>query len=433
MIKKDSFFSKKIELRIPVWVIAAAPFLLYLLWELFWFNRVKWNFVKWHTHIMVYAYLWLTGLAVFLAVRRACTSELFKNLFLAFSSVILILALAEVYLHIDGRNKTYLEKVNGNYTSPYTPLDIRHYHTWAPDKPHLIKKPEYSFMFPTNSLGMPDVEWKKHKKANEYRILTLGDSFTEGDGAPYDSSYPSQLARMLKTAGDTTVMIMNGGICGSDPYFNFIAFRDLLLPYHPDMVIQELASEDITTNIIIRGGMERFTSDGKQQFKSAPWWEPIYALSYLSRFYFKHKGYSELLRNKPPSTTEAEQMNRQLKKLFSVYDSLCLSNNIQLVVFLKPDREEIMQSRYSYDLEPIKRFISDSLRAKVFDLLPFYQDYIRTRKSDVKEYFWVNDGHHNARGYRMMASGIYQYLLNQEDSLLHSQLMLRGNLQHPVN
>lgn len=428
MLLNSSFLKKKIPLHLPVWMVAASPFALYIVWSYYWFTKVHLSFIKWHTHVMVYVYLWFIGMTILSFTKRKHASELQKNILLLFSAVIFSLAVVEIYLHVSGKVNTYLEKASGYYTSPYHPLDQTHYHGWMPGKPHLIKKPEYSFLFPTNSFGMPDVEWPVCKEDGEARILALGDSFTEGDGAPHDSNYPSLLKQMLKDAEINQFTVMNGGVSGSDPFLNFVALRDLLLPYKPDIVLQELSSDDITTDIVIRGGMERFLPNGKQKFKDGPWWEFIYAVNYLSRFYFHHVGYNEILRKGYPSKEESREINSKLNALFSDFDSLSKVNGIRLIIFLKPDREEIMANKYRYDFTLILTHLQKNLNVEFFDLLPFYQQHITRSNSDVKDYFWVYDGHHNSKGYKMMAEGIYSYLIDST-----SQLMLRRNLQHPVN
>ncbi|MCO5247753.1 MAG: hypothetical protein M9887_02220 [Chitinophagales bacterium] len=46
-----------------------------------------------------------------------------------------------------------------------------------------------------NSLGLSDKEWIKEKPTGTYRIICLGDSFTEGDGVDYEHSYVQALQR----------------------------------------------------------------------------------------------------------------------------------------------------------------------------------------------------------------------------------------------
>src|SRR5690606_15926401 len=77
----------------------------------------------------------------------------------------------------------------------------------------------------TNSLGYSDIEWNIKKDTNEIRILCIGDSFTEGDGTPIDSTYVKLLEENFHKNGYTNVNIMNAGKCGSDPFFGYMNYK----------------------------------------------------------------------------------------------------------------------------------------------------------------------------------------------------------------
>lgn len=402
------FLNKKIQIRIPLWLLFTIPLLVYAAWEYYWYTKVGLRIVKWHTHLAVFAYIWVAGMFVFQGLFRKSKSERAKSLFLVFNSVIVSFGLMEAFLEVSGLYKTYLEKVSGFYDSPYSPQDFTHYHGWTPNKPHYITKPEYSYWRPTNSHGLADIEWEKNKKPRQKRLLTLGDSFTEGDGAPFDSTYPSLLNRKLLALGDT-FYTMNAGVCGSDPFNNFIFLKDKLLRYQPDMIIQVLSSSDLTTDIILRGGMERFQTDGTQKFRPAPWWEPIYAVSYISRIFFKAAGYTELLRQGNITASEEKWLNQTILDLFRQYADLCNKNGIRLYVILRPDRTEIEGNAYAYNFSFILEQLKQN-KIQVLDLLEPYRNYIRRNNSTPEEYFWKVDGHHNATGYEMMAQTIYENL-----------------------
>jgi lysophospholipase L1-like esterase len=225
----------------------------------------------------------------------------------------------------------------------------------------------------------------------------------EADGAPYDSSYVSLLRQYLRTAGDSCY-VMNAGICGSDPFSNYVNLRDRLLIYQPDMILQSIGSDDMTTDIVIRGGMERFQKDGTAKYHKAPWWEPIYALSYVSRIFFKLAGYNELLRKPGISPEENDRINKSVEDLFDQYSALCRKNGIRLLVVWHPKREEMMDNKYHYDFTPLQEHLKKDSAITMIDLLPAYQTYISQRHRSIKDYFWKYDGHHNSLGYQMMAA-----------------------------
>jgi lysophospholipase L1-like esterase len=398
----------------PLWLMFVFPLAAYFIWELYWYNQLGLNFIKWHTHLMLYVYLWLI-MAVLIHLLFRKNNNLSNNFILAGTSVIFMLFGAELFLEITELKKTYLEKIGNGYTSPYIANTTHgHYHGWPSiEKEHWIVKREYKYWRPTNTHGVGDYEWKVEKDSSELRILTLGDSFTEGDGAPYDSSYPAILKNLFHSY-TIPINIMNAGVCGSDPFYNYLHLKNELVAYQPDVVIQTIASHDLITDIILRGGMERFKSDGGQQFRNAPWWEAIYAVSYLSRFYFSCKGYTELLRKKYLTNEEVAWLNKTLIKLLDDYIKLCAENNIKLIMVLRPDREEIIMGKYAFDFTLIKQKLQETDGVQTIDLLPKYIDYIEAHNSNTTDYFWEFDGHHNSKGYSMMAATIFEeiYLVN---------------------
>ena len=386
--------------------LALLLLIVYLGWEIYWSTQVGLSFVKWHTHLMVYAYLGLFG---FLAFKLLGSSVKVKNVFLVYSSVLISLFIGEIFLSFYGVNKTYLEKISGHYESPYHPPEKDYYHTWPKGVGHWIRKPEYSYWRPTNSLGFADVEWSVAKKPGQLRILSLGDSFTEGDGAPFDSSYVAIMERELHSSDDS-IYIMNAGTCGSDPFNNYMNLRDRLMAYEPDIVIQSIHSADMSADILLRGGFGRFQQDGTVKYEPGPWWEPIYAVSYVGRTFFKIEGYNELLRKNSITPNEINRVNESVKDLFAQYTSLCKAHHVKLLFVIHPEKQEVEHNKYDYDFSYILNHLPADESIKVADLLPSYREYIKVNSGKIADYYWRYDGHHNSKGYKMMAETTLKYI-----------------------
>lgn len=388
----------------PLWSLILFSFIAYLAWELYWFSQIGLRAVKWHTHLFLLVYIWAACVLILRLILVNSTSKNFINGVLSISAITAVLFILESFLLITGFNKTYLELVGNGYFSPYAPEHETYYHTWSKgEQEHWLDKPEYRYWRPNNSLGYPDKEWTIDKDKKSLNILALGDSFTEGDGAPYDSSYVAVL-RTLLTDRDS-INIMNAGVCGSDPFFDFLALKDHLIDYYPDIVLQTLSTQDLLTDIIIRGGLSRF-QEPILTYNAPPWWEPIYALSYVSRYFFHSLGYTELLRKEYPTESEIELLNKQIISLLGIYQDFCKEKEVKLCVIMRPDREEVISNKYFFDFDLILSSI-DSSSIKIIDLLPLYQKYIQDKRTEATDYFWVKDGHHNSKGYEMMAKCIY--------------------------
>lgn len=208
---------------------------------------------------------------------------------------------------------------------------------------------------------------------------------------------------------------MNAGVSGSDPFFDYKALKDNLIEYRPDFVIQALSSNDIDSDISVRGGMERFEKE-KLKFKKAPWWEAVYASSRLSRLFFSYAGYNEFLLKKF-NEAEIQEFNELIKNLFEEYASFCRENNINLYVVLRPDEHEIINIKYSYDFSDIKYFLENNSNIVFIDLLPAYKEFIDSKGMEPSDFFWKLDGHHNSKGYEMMAKSIYSGLKENIEGL----------------
>jgi lysophospholipase L1-like esterase len=396
-----SIFDRKITVRFSIRTIILLLLSAYAIWELYWYRHVGLSMIKWHTHLMLYVYLWFFGGGILYMLGRRYPSARSDNIFLLLSTTLFILFITEAALSITGSYLTYMERISHAYASPYSTQDRTHYHVWTPGGPHWLTKPEYSYIRPTNSLGFADPEWSKLKKTGEKRILALGDSFTEGDGAPYDSSWVAIFRQYLHTSGDSS-FVMNAGVCGSDPCNNYIIYKDLLQPYHPDLIIQSMGSGDLIAEILLRGGLERFQRDGTVKYRPAPWWEPIYAVSYISRIFFRSAGYTELLRKNIVTAAETESITRSAEALFDAYADLCRKNGTNLIVVLHPERGEIENGQYNYDFSALLNHLRNIDHLTIIDLLPRYRNHISQTHTKTADYFWKLDGHHNSRGYKIM-------------------------------
>ena len=139
---------------------------------------------------------------------------------------------------------------------------------------------EYRYPRIINSWGVSDKEWDLDIAEGKIRILYIGDSFTQGDGAPADSTYPVFLEPLL-LKDSLNVEVMNAGVCGSDPYFELNLFKYKLAPFNPDVLIFSISRPDFTQDIAVRGGLERFDPKTGKKLKSHKFSTPIATYSDL--------------------------------------------------------------------------------------------------------------------------------------------------------
>lgn len=406
MKKIADLLQKNLVIKIPIWLFFLLFTTTYFSWEVYWYSKIGLGFIKWHTHLFQYLILWVIVILLFLLVTGNKQTKDYKFP-LIFTSTIFSLFLVEVMLLISGVNKTESEQVLNSYISPYNTSNMRLYHTHNPiNKTYCSQTSEFDHCKPVNSLGFVDVEWEIEKDDKEKRIVIFGDSFVEGAGAEFDSSFPFILRNIL-TQKDSTFSLMNGGVSGSDPVFDYYNLKDLLLVYKPNMVIQVIGSNDLDTDMIMRGGMSRMNNN-QLKYNTPPWWEPIYALNYVSRLFFHFFGYTEILTNTNLSKQDTSKLNSELLELFKSYLELVKDNEIAFYVVFRPDPYEVEDNEYTYDFTPLKEELSNHKNVTIIDLLPEYNNYILSKNSNYQEYFWPKDMHHNSKGYKMMAKCVYK-------------------------
>jgi hypothetical protein len=240
-------------------------------------------------NVSIWAFL--LGL-LYLALTKFVTPPIKHNILLFCSTLIFCLLVIEGVLRSTGQESTYLEKYTAYYDFIHHGSYVDSFHIWKPyDTVYLGNGIEYRYPRIINSWGISDKEWDQKKPQDKIRIHCLGDSFTQGDGAPADSTYPLFLEQLL-LKDSLNVEVMNTGVCGSDPYFELNLFKHKLAQFNPDVVIFSIYRPDFTQDIAVREGLERFDPKTGKKTKIA---EVFYAYSHLFRFIFKKFGYSELL------------------------------------------------------------------------------------------------------------------------------------------
>jgi lysophospholipase L1-like esterase len=110
---------------------------------------------------------------------------------------------------------------------PYTP-NLYYHHALQPNFSAEVQWGPTRYPMRTDSLGMriadrgaaPSVDAK-------YRILFLGDSFTEGIGVPYEQSFVALIRKRIREA-DSGIEVFNGGVASHSPYLYLLHLKDLI-------------------------------------------------------------------------------------------------------------------------------------------------------------------------------------------------------------
>jgi lysophospholipase L1-like esterase len=321
----------------------------------------------------------------------------------------LLLFGVELFLRFGlARHATYSESNHGRYASIYRPGHGAWFHVYPALKSVELRKTEFTHFRTINSLGLTGPEPVLAKARGEYRILALGDSFTEGVGAPADSTWARVVERALSARHPgRRITTLNGGVNGSDPCFDYLLLREKLLPYRPDLVIETMNTSDVG-DILIRGGMERFRSDGTLSYRAPPKWEWLYSLSFIVRHVVHDVlGYNWFLIKKSRERPEAEKAVETLKSSTAALHALCTEHGIHLMIVTHPLENEVRQGRYAYDA--FSWWVADlekDGRLPFQDLLRDYAARGTITTATARRFYWPIDLHHNAAGYEVMGEAI---------------------------
>jgi lysophospholipase L1-like esterase len=352
--------------------------------------------------IFVILYVLVQGLAKYLKKTKKI-----RELKLLIASTALSLCCAEFVLLVSGYTDTYIEKRNNSifYYSYYNTHLSSWYNVNIGNNIYLQSN-EFRYSRSINSIGLSDIEHPIEKEENEYRIIGLGDSFTEGDGAHADSTWLKFLERSLnKHDFDSKLTFMNAGVCGSDPFFEYVLLRDKLLQYKPDLVILAINRSEIH-DIVIRGGWERFLDNGSLNYNDPPWWEPIFASSRISRLFFYALGYNDML-YKHNDNTITDAANIIVDVLYA-FNELATKNRFHLTIVFHPFNSEVDNNEM--ELKAVKDSLKTINSFDILDMLEYFTDIEGIKSSNSINYYWPKDGHHNAKGYEAFARGVEWHL-----------------------
>lgn len=329
---------------------------------------------------------------------------LLKNGGLLFAALCLALALGECILRVSGVTDSFAERAGrGGYVSEYDATDEQSLHTYSSNTKSKLVGRECTYIFSTNKEDCNDKEWAVRKSdTTRLRVLFVGDSFTDNEGGNGFS-----FERTLESKIDS-LEVMNGGVAGSDPFFEYQLFHERLIKYKPDMVFVFLNISDIT-DVIVRGGFERFDSNGKPHYKVAPRWESLYAKIHLVRAVAKAFLSRQFLLPEEEKKARLEAIDK-IEKCLDRFQSTCAENSIKCVFVFLPVKSEICKG--IMDTDPIMKY-AERANYPTIDMYDFFRKN-NVSAANAKYYYGKYDGHNNSTGYAMVAKGLQQYF---EDSV----------------
>ena len=309
-------------------------------------------------------------------------------------------------LRLSGKYLTWSERDRGVYSSYYGQVRDDWFWLWYPNHKTSYKCGEFDYEISINREGVRDIDHSIDNPDNLLRIVTLGDSYTEGAGAPFEETWFNAMERTLRERG-YRVEVLSGGVSGSDVFYAYQLLKHKLLRYGPALVILAINNSDIT-DFTFRGGMERFKEDGTTLFRKGPWFKGPYRNFHLVRFVshtlLDHN--NELLPRE-----KAAEMTREAKRsildCLDLFHRLSLERRFELLVVIHPIPSELQYDFYEFD----DGFL-DALRRKPVRSVDLY-DALKEKidAGNIYEYSWPVNRHFNDKGYALFAGEVVKALM----------------------
>jgi hypothetical protein len=105
--------------------------------------------------------------------------------------------------------------------------------------------------FRTSSLGLHDREYPPGKPPGIFRILLLGDSFTEGAGLALEATMAKQAEALLNARGCRSPFeVVNGGVASYSPILEYLFLQKLAPTLEPDLVVLNFDMTDVHDDVI---------------------------------------------------------------------------------------------------------------------------------------------------------------------------------------
>ena len=136
---------------------------------------------------------------------------------------------------------------------------------FVPNSTCKYKNSEFNIDYKINSQGLRDYEHTVKKPPDTFRILLLGDSFTEGYGLEIDKSFGKITENHLSKITGQKIEVINAGLSGRGLLTEYLYLRFFGILYEPDLTILVFNMTDFLETFQEH---ELLTENGKQFLKN---------------------------------------------------------------------------------------------------------------------------------------------------------------------
>ncbi len=388
------------------------------------------------------------------------------------ASLVFLIFLSSVFL-AEGVMRVY-HRINKEKHYVYIPdyylgyrLASNNEFEWLGDRLH----PEYHTRQRTNSLGLMGSEARFKKKRSVYRILLLGDSFSEALQVHEEEKYCRQLEALLNTKNPNPRQrfeVLNAGTRGYSPIVYYLSFKKKLSAFRPDLVIVQLFANDIfednhvrAKSVLDKEGLpvklnhffsEKYFNkkDQYQEFQHEPFWlawhewlldhSSLYEYIVYQRIQMEKRSALNKKMRDLPNYNDGYQFfilqRHDEAKLFGDKDfstktlgytkqyllalnDLVKAKGSQFLMMYIPMEAELPLQNYS---QSTRKFFGQQAAARMDDFLNNlaqvykinFLDIAPIFKKHLEEKLYFNfDGHLTPRGHTLVAEALWKNMITQ--------------------
>ena len=249
------------------------------------------------------------------------------------------------------------------------------------------------------SMQFKDYYYPIEKPENTFRIVALGDSFTQGVLVKTNDTWPKQLERKLNELDKKDYEVLNFGGGGFNTEDEVRIFKEYALLYNPDMVILQFHFTDLWNNTRIEENIERYHNEYELGIRDIP--DEIKKLNPTDVGPFGNivNKWFHTLAFREESMTCIENPFDYCWKTVEIH-------MIELVDITKSLNADLMV--FTFDRDSQETYALGRLsKEHNFKFLDLYK-YIEPFDDEIK---LPNDNHFNEKGYGILSDKILDYLM----------------------
>ena len=349
--------------------------------------------------------------------------EYLKNILLLFLSVFILILVMECVFRI-----FYPQPIGISTTDNF------HLKMHPPNQSTIYQTSEFRTSLKFNSWGLRDKEYSLQKSKNMFRILILGDSYTEALQVNLSNIYTELLEEKLNKISNISFEVINSGVSGFGTADELKYLETKGLNLNPDMIILQFTlGNDVidnvydnnfyyikNSNILNKTYKKKYAHKIEDFFGSYSHFAQFLRLSLRKKFSSskeewerKSIEYHEVIYKKKSEEDLQKEWNETrlyLKKI----NNICNDKKIRFAIIFVPLNLHITSEEYdannAYPNNVLLDFGKEE-KIKMLDLTPTFRAESKGNLSLVR---WVIDSHWRPKPHQWAADAIYNFLIEEK-------------------